>query len=89
MPVARFTVERLMCAKGMRGVTRRKKVRTTVADPHAERAVDLVKRRFHADRPAELWVAEFERHEALLNRAAVEGHRPRVVAAGRVKQRAV
>ena len=59
VPVARSTVERLMRGNGWRGATRRKKVRTTVADPHAERAADLVKRRFHADRPDELWVADF------------------------------
>lgn len=39
--VARCTVERLMRANGWRGVTRRKKVRTTVADPAAARAADL------------------------------------------------
>lgn len=34
------------------------------------------------------WDADIERHEALLNRAVVEGHRLRLVAAGRVKLRA-
>ena len=35
-----------------------------------------------------LWVYDFERHEALLNRAVVRGHRLRLVAAGWVKLRA-
>jgi hypothetical protein len=33
-------------------------------------------------------VADIERHEALLNRAVVKGHRLRLVAAGREKLRA-
>jgi hypothetical protein len=37
-PVARCTVERLMRAHGWRGVTRQRKIRTTVADPAAARA---------------------------------------------------
>lgn len=59
VPVARSTVERLMRAHGWRGATRRKKVRTTVSDPNDQRAPDLVKRRFIAQRPDELWVADF------------------------------
>jgi transposase InsO family protein len=49
--VARCTVERLMRANGWRGVTRRKKVRTTMADPAAARAADLVKRQFQVPAP--------------------------------------
>jgi hypothetical protein len=30
-----------------------------------------------------VWVTDIERHEALLNRAVVKGHRGRSVAAGR------
>jgi len=59
VPVARATVERLMRTHGWRGVTRARKVRTTVADPAAERASDLVKRQFTAARPDQLWVADF------------------------------
>jgi putative transposase len=44
---------------GWRGSTRARKVRTTVADPAAERAPDLVKRQFTAARPDQLWVADF------------------------------
>ena len=36
-----------------------------------------------AVRPNEVWSWDFERHEALLNRAVVKGHRLRLVAAGR------
>ncbi len=57
--VARCTVERLMRHMGLRGVVRGKPRRTTIADQHAARPVDLVQRRFHADRPNRLWVADF------------------------------
>ena len=59
VPVARCTVERLMRANGWRGVTRRKKVRTTIADPSAERAPDLVDRQFRVAGPNVLLVADF------------------------------
>ena len=57
--VAKCTVERLMRANGWEGVRRVKKVRTTVPDPAAERAPDLVKRRFRAPAPGRLRVADF------------------------------
>jgi putative transposase len=57
--VARCTVERLMRANGWRGATRGRKVRTTVADPAAIRAPDLVNRHFHAAAPGLLHVADF------------------------------
>jgi putative transposase len=57
--VARCTVERLMRANGWRGVTRARKVRTTVPDPGHARAPDLVKRNFAAGRPGRLHVADF------------------------------
>lgn len=44
--MARCIMERLMRTYGWRGVTRRKKVRTTIADPAATRVADLVKRQF-------------------------------------------
>lgn len=59
VPVARCTVERLMRAHGWRGAVRARTVRTTVSDPTAQRAPDLVNRQFHADRPDALWVADF------------------------------
>lgn len=57
--VARCTVERLMRAHGWRGVTRRKKVPTTIADPAAARAADLVKRQFRVPASNVLLVADF------------------------------
>ena len=57
--VARCTVERLMRSNGWSGVTRAKRVRTTVADPAAGRAPDLVDRQFRVPAPNELLVADF------------------------------
>jgi putative transposase len=57
-PVARCTVERLMRELGLRGVVRGKRVRTTVADAAGDRPADLVARRFRADAPDRLWVAD-------------------------------
>lgn len=58
-PVARCTVERLMRAMGLQGVVRGKKVRTTQSDPATPAPRDLVKREFTAERPDQLWVADF------------------------------
>ena len=57
--VARCTVERLMREMGLEGVRRGKRVRTTVGDDGALRPADLVQREFKADRPNQLWVADF------------------------------
>jgi putative transposase len=57
--VARCTVARLMAAEGLRGVVRGQRHRTTIADTTAELAQDLVQRQFHAERPNQLWVADF------------------------------
>ena len=86
--VGRDQIARLMHAMGLRGATRAKKRFTTRPDATHVRAPDLVKRVFVADRPDRLWVADFERHEALSNLAVVKGHRHRSVAAGRLKLRA-
>jgi transposase InsO family protein len=56
--VARCTVERLMAEMGIRGVQRGSSRRTTIADPSAPRAPDLVERRFVAERPNDLWLAD-------------------------------
>jgi putative transposase len=58
-PVAKSTVERLMRHRGWQGVRRQKSVRTTVADPAAERAPDLVDRQFRVSTPNALLVADF------------------------------
>jgi putative transposase len=57
--VARYTVARLMAAEGLRGVVRGQHHRGTIADTTAELAQDLVQRQFHAERPNQLWVANF------------------------------
>ena len=59
IPVAKCTVERLKRAHGWRGATRGRRVRTTVPDPAASRAPDLVRRQFKAARPGQLHVADF------------------------------
>jgi putative transposase len=57
--VARCTVERLMRQDGLIGVVRGKTKRTTVPGSDPVPAADLVKRRFTASRPDELWVCDF------------------------------
>jgi putative transposase len=81
--IGRDQVARLMRELGIEGISRRrKKIFTTIADPDATRAPDLVNRNFKATAPNELWVTDLERHEALFNPAVVKGHRLRPVAAG-------
>jgi putative transposase len=57
--VARCTIERLMRELGLAGAHRGKRKRTTIPDPQAPRATDLVKRRFNPAGPNQLWVADF------------------------------
>jgi putative transposase len=57
--VGRDQVARLMRTLGIAGVVRGKNRRTTIADPSAARAPDLVGRRFVATRPNQLWVSDF------------------------------
>ena len=56
--VCRKRIERLMKARGLRGVSRRKFVVTTERNPRARPASDLVDRNFYADAPNVLWVAD-------------------------------
>jgi putative transposase len=58
IPAARCTVERLMARMGLRGVVRGKTRRTTIPDATTPRPADLVERRFSAERPTQLWVAD-------------------------------
>jgi len=56
--VGRKRVARLMRQNGIRGATLRKYVVTTQSDPQAAKPIDLVERRFFADAPDQLWVAD-------------------------------
>jgi putative transposase len=56
--VARCTVERLMRVEGLRGISRAKGPRTTKPAPETGRPADLVERRFSAEAPNRLWVAD-------------------------------
>ncbi len=56
--VGRKRVARLMRTARIQGITRRKWIRTTIRDPKARPAPDLVQRRFSADAPNEIWVAD-------------------------------
>jgi putative transposase len=85
--VARCTVERLMKADGLRGVVRGAKIKTTKPGPKVARPEDLVERQFKAQEPNQLWVVDFERHEAFANpggggRPPLDACRSRCVEAG-------
>jgi putative transposase len=57
--IGRDQVARLMRELGIEGISRRRKqVFTTIADPDAVRAPDLVNRNFTASAPNELWVTD-------------------------------
>ena len=57
-PVARCTVQRLMRAAGLRGISRAKGPRTTIPGAGPDTRPDLVKRSFTAVAPNQLWVAD-------------------------------
>jgi putative transposase len=56
--IGRKRVARLMRAASLRGVSRRRFVRTTVADIHADLPPDLVDRNFRIGELDRLWVAD-------------------------------
>ncbi len=56
--IGRDQTARLMRELGLAGVRRGTVKRTTVCDDTAARPVDLVERRFTADRPDQLWVCD-------------------------------
>ena len=56
--IGRDQVGRLMRQLGIQGVSRRRKVRTTIRDESATRPADLVDRDFTADAPNRLWVSD-------------------------------
>lgn len=51
-------IARLMKEEGLAGVSRRRKLITTMRSPDARPAPDLIDRSFVAERPNELWVAD-------------------------------
>lgn len=62
MPVNRKRVERLMRQAGIQGLYRRRRHATTVQDPDAEPAADLVNRRFTVTAPDRLWITDITEH---------------------------
>ena len=57
-PISRCTTQRLMKDLGLRGISRAKGPRTTVAGSGPDSRPDLVERQFRADAPDQLWVAD-------------------------------
>ena len=53
------SVDRAMRLLGLKGITRRRKVRTTVPGKDGKRAGDLLNRDFTAERPNEKWIMDF------------------------------
>jgi putative transposase len=56
--VARCTIERLMARMGLVGRVRGRRCRTTIPADVAARPADLVERRFRANAPNQLWIAD-------------------------------
>lgn len=83
------TVAKLMRREEIRGISPRPwRPVTTIRDTPTHSIPDRVGRRFDRGALNVVWTSDIERHEALLNRAVVKGHRLRSVAADRVKLRA-
>ena len=62
LSVNRKRVARLMRQAGIQGLYRRKRSWTTVRDPTAEPAPDLVNRHFAVDGPDRLWITDITEH---------------------------
>ena len=71
-----LSIMRELGIKGLPGPKRRRKNLVNEATEE-----DLVQRNFTVDRPNVLWLADIERHEALLNREEVQDLLHRAVAA--------
>ena len=65
--VSSGAVDRSMRVLGLVGVRRDKGIRTTIPAKDGKRAGDLLNRDFTADAPNQVWVTDFERHEAFAN----------------------
>ena len=55
---ARCTVERLMSKRGLAGIRRGRRCKTTIPTDLADKPLDWVNRQFVAERPNQLWVAD-------------------------------
>jgi len=58
LSVSQKRISRLMAEANIHGVTRRRKIKTTIRDGEARPAPDLVDRNFRAEAPNRLWVAD-------------------------------
>jgi putative transposase len=76
--VGHNAVAMLMRRAGLQGLPGSRRPRSKHQTPTVG---DLVERQFARTEPDQLWVTDIERHEALLNRAVMKGHRRRAVAA--------
>jgi putative transposase len=76
-------VWRLCSQQRLWSTTVRKGRRSSGKTPGPAVHDDHVQRDFTAQRPDQVWVTDIERHEALPNRAVMEGRRLRLVAASR------
>ena len=79
-PVNHKRVEALMAAAGIVARRHRRRRGLTKRDKTAAPLPDLVGRLFDPDGLDHTWVGDVERHEALLDRAVVKGHRLRALA---------
>jgi len=86
--ISRKTVAKTMRKLGLVGIYPRKWKTTTITDHADAYPADATKRKWDTGTLDTVWVGDIERHEALLNRVVVKGHRLRSVVAGRVKLRA-
>ena len=86
--ISRKTVAKTMRKLGLKGVCPKRWKTTTLIDHADAYPVDAAKRDWDKGELNRVWVGDIERHEALLNRAVVKGHRLRLVAASRKKLRA-
>jgi putative transposase len=86
--VTEKTVAASMARQGLVARPQRRFRCLTRPDKRAVPFPDLVRRDFSAPAPNVKWCGDMERHEALTNPAVMKGHRPRPVAAGRLKLRA-
>jgi putative transposase len=62
IPVNHKRVARLMRQAGIQGLYRRRRRGTTVRDPAAEPATDLVNRQFTVNEPNRLWITDITEH---------------------------